>query len=125
MGVLKLQDHLRLKLLVNGVSQIETSSISVEFDSGAQRVDTLEGLAGKTPGSGSVTINVTSAVPIGGPEFDYEGACVRGDYVDMQVPFGAESYIGTGWFQTAQVSQSVNANTEIQFTWIGQFAEPE
>ena len=122
---IKLQDHLRLKLLVNGVFLVTPSSISVEFDSGAQRVDTLEGLAGKTPGSGSVTINCTCAVPLGGPEADFFENCVEGAYADLQVPFGAKSYIGTGWYQTAQISQSVNANTEVQFTWMGQLTKPE
>ena len=122
---LKLTDHLRLKLFVNGDSKIETSSISVQYTSNNQPVETLEGLAGKTPGAGRVTVTVTSAVPIGGPEFDYEGAVVRGDYVELQIPAGAKSYIGTGWFDEATVSQSVNANTEISFTWIGEFAEPQ
>lgn len=120
----RLEDHLLLRLLVNGVFQIKASSVNLEFDSGAQRVDTLEGLAGKTPGSGTVTITGNFAVPIGGPEHDFFTDCVEGAYVEMQVPFGAKSYIGTGWFQTAGISQSVNANTEGTFTWTGEFEKP-
>ncbi len=120
-----LEDHLRLKLLFDGVFQIKPSSIEVSLDSGAQKVTTLEGLAGKTPGAGECNISGTCAVPIGGPEFDFFTACVEGGYHDAQVPFGVKSYIGTGWFQTAVISQSVNQSTEFKFTWIGQFAKPK
>lgn len=117
-------DHLRLALLIQGSYQSTPSSISVEFDSGNQRVDTLEGLAGKTPGSGSVSINATVSIPVSGPEYDFFADCVDGKYVDMQVPFGAKSYIGTGWFQTASISGSANANTEASFSWIGKLEKP-
>jgi hypothetical protein len=120
-----LEDHLRLKLLVDGVFQIKLSTIKVSFDSGAQEVDTLEGLAGKTPGSGKVKITGTGAVPLGGPEFDYPTAVKVGSYHSLQVPFGVKSYIGNGWFQTAELGQSVNQSTEIQFEWTGEFAEPK
>jgi len=118
-----LQDHLRLALLINGVFQLKPSSLEIEWDSGAQRVDTLEGLAGKTPGSGTTNISATGAVAISGPEFDYFSACQRGDYVDMQVPLGFKGYIGNGWFQTAGISQSVNGNTEFKFSWTGEFSK--
>jgi len=118
-----LQDHLRLALLIQGVFQVKPSSIECEWDSGAQRVDTLEGLAGKTPGSGNFTINATGAVPTSGPEYDYFTACQDGRYVDMQVPFGTKSYIGNGWFQTAGIGQSVGQNTEFKFQWVGEFAK--
>jgi hypothetical protein len=121
----KLEDHLRLKLLIDGVFQIKPSQIRVHFASNNQVVTTLEGLAGKTPGSGQVTITVTAAVPTGGTEYNAMKSVVKGDYHDMQVPFGVESYIGTGWFDECDIGQSVNASTEISFTWIGEFAEPK
>jgi hypothetical protein len=120
----RLEDHLRLRLLINGVFQVKPSSVRVQFAPNNNPVDTLEGLAGKTPGSGRVTITVTAAVHIGGPEFDYFGSSTRGDYVEMQVPFGAQSYIGTGWFDDVEIGQSTGANTEVNFTWTGEFAEP-
>lgn len=119
------EDHIRLRLLINGKFQIKPSSIRVAFAANNQVVDTLEGLAGKTPGSGRVTISVTAAVPIGGTEEDYFGDCVKGSYVEMQVPFGAKSYIGTGWYDDVEISQSTGANTEVTFTWQGEFSEPK
>ncbi len=120
-----LADHLRLKLLVDGVFQIKLSTIRMSFDSGAQEVDTLEGLAGKTPGSGKVKITGTGAVPLGGPEFDYLTAVQEGSYHSLQVPFGTKSYIGNGWFGTAELGQSTNQSTEIQFEWTGEFSKPK
>lgn len=120
-----LSDHLRLKLLIGGVFQITPSSIRVAFAANNQVVETLEGLAGKTPGSGRVTITVTAAVPIGGPEVDFFTKCVDGAYDEMQVPFGAKSYIGTGWYDDVEIGQSANANTEVNFTWQGEFAAPK
>lgn len=86
---------------------------------------TLEGLAGKTPGSGKCEISGTCAIPVGGPEFDFMTACVDGSYHTCQVPFGVKSYIGNGWFQTAELGQSVNQATEFQFTWTGEFSLPK
>jgi hypothetical protein len=115
------QDGLRLRLLVDGVHQLLQSDISLEVDGQNQPLETLEGLAGKTPGAGRVTITGTAVVPIGGPEFDYAGAVVSGAYHDLQVPQGPKSYIGTGWFDKATLGQSTGKGTEINFTWIGEF----
>lgn len=121
----QLGDHLRLKLMIDGVAQVKPSSIRVRFEANNQEVDTLEGLAGKTPGSGKVRISCTGAIPIGGPENDWLTSCVEGSYHTMQVPFGVKSYIGNGWFDTAEVGQSVNGSTEISFEWTGEFNAPQ
>lgn len=120
----KQEDHLRLALLIDGVFQVKPSQIRVQFQANNQVVETLEGLAGKTPGSGRVTITATCAVPVGGPEHDFFTDCVKGTYHDLQVPFGAKSYIGTGWFDECDIGQSTNANTEASFTWQGEFSAP-
>lgn len=119
-----LEDHLRLKLLIDGIIQVKPSSIRIHFAANNQVVETLEGLAGKTPGSGRVTITCTTAVGVGGPEHNWFKSVVRGSYHDCQVPFGPLSYIGTGWFDECDAGQSVGQNTEASFTWIGEFAEP-
>jgi len=116
-----LQDHLRLALLVDGVQQIKASDISLKCDGKNQPVETLEGLAGKTGGSGMVTITGTCAIPLGGPEFDFESAVANGTYHTLQVPLGVKSYIGNGWFEDAEVSGSVGKSTEMRFTWMGEF----
>lgn len=116
-----LQDHLKLAVLIDGVAQVEVSNVSVNGDSGAQAVETLEGLAGKTPGSRKLEITGTWGVPLGGLEFDFISACADGSYHDIQIPVGAKSIISSGWFQTTGLSQSVNANTEAHCSFVGTF----
>ncbi len=115
-----LEDHLRLAVLIDGVFQLKVSSVTVNADSGAQAVETLEGLAGKTPGSHRLEISGTWAVPLGGLEFDFISACAEGSYHNIQIPIGSKSLIADGWFQTAGVSQSTNANTEAQMAFTGE-----
>lgn len=112
---------LRLRLLIDGVQQVTQSDISLEIDGQNQPLETLEGLAGKTPGSGKVTITGTQIVPIGGLEFDFVKVAQDGSFHDMQIPIGGKSYIGNGWFDKATISQSTGKGTECQFTWIGEF----
>lgn len=115
-----LQDHLKLAVLIDGVFQAEVSQVEVNGESGAQAVETLQGLAGKTPGSGRVEVNGSWAVPIGGLEFDFFSAAIEGSYHTIQIPLGDKAYIGTGWFQNSSIGQSVNANTEARMSWIGE-----
>lgn len=120
-----LSDSLKMTLLVDGVHQITKSQVSLEWDGKNQPIETLEGLAGKTQGSGQVTITGTGYIPLGGPEFDYPAAVVDGSYHTLQVPLGQKSYIGNGYFDNAKVDGSVGKATEISFTWIGQFNKPK
>ena len=120
-----LTDGLKLRLLIDGVQQIMASDVSLELDGQNQPLETLEGLAGKTPGSGRATVTGTSVVQIGGPEHDFLSSIVEGDYHDLQVPYGTKSYIGTGWFDKATLSQSTGKSTDFQFTWVGEFSKPK
>lgn len=117
----KLEDHLRLALLIDGVFQIKPSTIRVQLSSQNQPVETLEGLAGKTPGSGRCTVTGTAAVPKNGPEEDFFTKVVVGSYHQIQVPMGLKGYIGNGWFDECEIGQSTGQNTEVSFTWIGEF----
>jgi hypothetical protein len=119
-----LQDGLKLRLLVDGVHQVLVNQISLEIDGKNQPLETLEGLAGKTPGAGMATITASAVVPIGGPEEDFFENVVLGSYHDLQVPYGKKSYLGTGWFDKSAIEQSTGKGTEINFTWMGEFAKP-
>ena len=120
-----LRDHARLVLLIDGVYQVSCSGIDISLDSGAQRVDTLEGLAGKTPGAKSLEISGTWAVPIGGLEFDFATAMAEGSYHEIQIPVGGKSIVAKGWFQSGKIGQSTNASTEASATFIGEFEKPQ
>lgn len=115
-----LNDHLALKGLIDGVFQVKATQWQATMNSGAQRVDTLEGFAGKTPGSGDIQITANWAVEIGGlevPLFDY---VAEGSYHEIQIPLGTKSLITQGYFDTAGISQSTNASTEATATFMGE-----
>lgn len=120
-----LKDHLALVGLIDGVYQAKATQWSATFNSGAQRVDTLEGFAGKTPGSGSIEITGNWAVEIGGVEVDIFTYCAEGSYHEIQIPAGTKSIISQGYFDTAGISQSTNASTEATATFIGELQPPQ
>jgi hypothetical protein len=116
-----LSDYARLGIIYNGNALTQVTSVGMTTNSGQNRVDLLnEGLAGFTPGSGDVTIDIGYAIPIGGPEATYQQDCATGTYVTMQVFEGALSYIGRGKIMTNGVSQSVNAAAEGTCQWMGE-----
>lgn len=121
----RLEDHIKLQLLLDGVAQVKVTNISVNGTSGAQAVETLQGLAGKTPGSKKLEISGNFAVALQGLEFDFFTACAQGTYHDLQIPIGSKSIISRGWFDTSGISQGVNAATEATATFIGSFDPPE
>lgn len=119
-----LTDHLRLACIIDGVFQVKVQNFSVNGNSGRQAVETLEGLAGFTPGSKTLEVNGTWAVPVGGPEFDFMTAAANGTIHEIQIPIGVKTIISKGVFLTAGFSQSVNAATEHTMTFMGEFEAP-
>jgi hypothetical protein len=90
-------------------------------NSGQNRVDLLnEGLAGFTPGSGDVSLQIGFAVPKGGQEYPWQQKCATGAYVAMQVIIGAQQYAGVGKFLDVNINQSVNASVEGTANWLGE-----
>jgi hypothetical protein len=113
-------DHLRLTCLVDGVKQIKVTQVRVSPKGQNQKVETLEGLVGKTPGSKFVEVSANWALPISGLEFDVVGAIADGSYHEVQVPLGSKSFVAKGWFEEGEIGQSTNANTEVSATFIGE-----
>jgi len=121
-----LQDYAKIPVFYNGGSVMQYTSIRMTTNSGQQRVDLLqEGLAGFTPGSGDTEIELGIAIPIGGPEYDYQQDCASGAYVTFQVGVGKVGYIGRGKIQSTQINQSVNAASEGTVTWLGELKQLE
>lgn len=116
-----LQDFARLGLAVDSNVLTQITSLKATWNSGQNRVDLLnEGLAGFTPGSGDVEIDVGYVVPIGGMEDDFTGKLVPGAYVTMQLFIGPKDYVGRGKIITCEVGQTVNAATEGTLHWMGE-----
>lgn len=116
-----LQDHATVVVIVNGNPIENITRCSITTDSGQQRVDVIkQGLAGFTPGTGSVKVSLGYTIPIGGAEFDYQENCADGAYVKMQVGRANKDYIGLGKILTNEESQSVGASMEGTIEWEGE-----
>lgn len=106
----------RLPVFVNGVPLEEVTQIDVTFDSGRTEVYTqTKGLAGWAEGAKMVTISVTCAIPVEGPEFDSWGATNSGEIVTIQVGVGRGDYAQAGKVINTNLSGSVNNPTEHKF----------
>ncbi len=121
----KLEDHLALGCLLDGVAQVKLTNISTNFQSGAQDVETFQGFSGKTPGSRKLEVTANWAVALNGLEFSFIKAIALGTYHDLQIPVGADSVISRGYFRDGGLSRSVNSATEATATFVGTFDPPE
>jgi hypothetical protein len=113
------REHARLAAFVDGTYLIELTSITFGTESGQIRVDTFEGLAGFTPGSGKTTVKLELAVPISGQEFPFQETCADGTLLPIQIPVGQKSFMGIGKLMDVEISQSVNAAASESVTWEG------
>lgn len=119
-----LQEHASLRAFVDGTYLVELTSITFRTESGQIRVETMEGLAGFTPGSGVCTVELGLAIPIGGQEHGFQQLCAQGAYVAIQIPVGQEgSYAGKGKIMNVELRQSVNASAEQTVSWEGELGE--
>jgi hypothetical protein len=121
-----LQDYANVSVLYNGNPLEEVTSCEMTTNSGQQRIDTLsKGLSGFTPGAGDVTISIGYAIPIGGPEDNFQQNCAVGAYATLQIGVGPANYVGTGKIMSVSESQSVGASMEGTFEWVGELKARE
>ena len=121
-----LQDYAKGYVMMDGNPLAEVTSIERVTESGQQEIETLEnGLSGFTPGGGRLRQTIGYVVPIGGTEDTFQKKCVKGSYVQIQCGFGPESTVSTGKIMTDTTSQSVGANVEGSFEWLGPPVEQE
>jgi hypothetical protein len=113
------REHARLAVFVDGTYLVEVTSITFTTESGQIRVDTFEGLAGFTPGSGKCTVKLELGIPISGQEYPFQEACADGLLVPIQIPVGQKSFMGLGKFMDVEISQSVNASASESVSWEG------
>jgi hypothetical protein len=115
-----LQDYALLKSAMNGDAMVQVKGIRHNTEGNHQPVELLEsGLAGFTPGSPTVEIQIDYAIPIGGPEENFQAMCVNGDYVDMQIFQGRLQWSGRGKIMSNQVTSQQGQSTEGTFTFRG------
>jgi hypothetical protein len=116
---------LQLQVLVDGVTQLLLQNVTVNWDAQKQPVETMRGLAGFTPGAKRITIQATSAVRTGGPEFDAFESASGDTQHEIQVPYGPKTIVSEGEIMSGSLSGSVNASTEHQFEFMGTYNPPK
>jgi hypothetical protein len=116
----QLQDYAILKSAMNGDALVQVTSIEHDTEGNHQPVELLEaGLAGFSPGTPVVQVTIGYAIPIGGPEENFQRMCVNGDYVDMQIFQGRLSFAARGKVMNNRVSSQTGQATQGTFTWRG------
>lgn len=110
----------RLPVFVNGVPLEEVTQIEATLDSGRTEIYTqTKGLAGWAEGAKMVTVTVTSAIPVGGPEVDTWALANSGEVTTLQVGVGRGDYAQAGKVINTNLSGSVNNPVEHRFEWHG------
>lgn len=102
------------------------TSASMVTDGGKTPINLLEeGLAGFSPGSGSVTVTLGYALPMGGQEYPYQQKVTRDEDVQLQIRWGAEQYAALGQLTNDEKNRNVDAPTEGTVNWTGVLDEME
>jgi len=120
-----LSDHMRMAVVIDSVFSGTVQDIQVNGKSGAQAVETLQGLAGKTPGNKSLTITGKWSVPIIGIEFPIMTYVAEGSYHEVQIPVGDVTIVSSGWFDEFTLGGSTGQSTEFSATFMGELNPPE
>ena len=119
-------DKATLKIFYDGDPLTQVTSIQKTTEGGQIEVDLIEtGLGGFTPGAGRVRISIGYAIPLEGPEKDFDSDVANGAYRTLQLSQGNKYYIGRGKVMDSDVSQSAGANTEGSFNWTGELKPNE
>lgn len=112
----------KLFLFIDGDKIGRVQDISAKTESGKVHVMDIEkGLAGFHVGAGKVTVSGTCYIPIGGMEqFNFwNAASQNGEVHEVEVAIGAERYISEGIFDDAEITGSVDKETQVKFTFTG------
>lgn len=114
------QDYALVKLFLNGAAVTQITRIRRMLDAQNQPIQLMnEGLGGWSHGMGISRVEWDAPVPIGGPEFDYEGIAARREFVELQVFVGRASVASLGKIQTTELEGAVGTPTAYSITWEG------
>jgi hypothetical protein len=95
-------------------------SAEKQLESGKTEILTFEGLLGFDTGPGSVTINLTLAIPSTGPEFDFDAWANSQEYLKLQIGFGPNVYAQKGAVISYTEGKSgVDASPTMSVVWKG------
>lgn len=102
----------------------EATSLSVTNAANSNAVTTMKkGLAGRSRGAPTTSIQVENAVPKAGMEAEFVEKCVQDADVTITHLFGKRRYIYEGWIEEVATTQGTDAATSLSFTFMGKLAK--
>jgi hypothetical protein len=121
-----LTKYARTAVALDGTWLKYLTSASMSTDAGKTPINLLEeGLSGFSPGSGSVTVTLSYAIPVGGQEYPFQQKATRDEDVQLQIRWGAEQYAALGQITTDEKTRNTDSPTEGTVTWVGVLDELE
>jgi len=119
--------YTRALITVNGNLLAEEASVTVTQNSGAQVVNTVaKGFAGVSPGAGNTEIDVDSAVPARGFEFDPTQPMYNNEPVEVGVTLSDGSTLTVkGFIMSQNFKHAVNSESMLSFKFQGGIAKFE
>lgn len=115
-----LQTYEKGALFADGQLLVETTNFSVSIDSKAQEINTMQkGFAGMSPGSEMTQVEVTSALPRAGVDYDSLTKLQGLKVVEMVLFAGAKKWSTKGYVTNMQMQFGADRASEVSFTFKG------
>jgi hypothetical protein len=115
-----LQIYERGALFADNQLLAECMNITVNLDAKLNPINTMQkGFAGVSPGSEESTIDVASALPRAGIEYDAIAAMQGVDIVEMVIFAGAKKFKFSGFITKTTLSLGADRAAEFSFSFIG------
>lgn len=111
-----LQKYTQVEVYINGSKLSEATSVSVDFDSKAQIVETLtKGFAGVSDGARAIMISVSNAVPSATFEYDPSTVIKTLEPVEITLYAAGKTLATDGVVMKASFGGAVNSPSGISF----------
>lgn len=121
-----LQQYTKASVYIDSAQLTEESSVSVKHMSGAKEVNTVaKGLAGFSPGSPRIEIQVKNAVPAAGFEYVPFAKIRDLQVVEISIFAATKTLTTKGVITESNFSHAVDNESTLDFTAICQYAEFE
>jgi hypothetical protein len=105
-------------ILYRGTPVLQSSSISVDYDSGNKDVDTLLlGRAGHSRGPKKYTVNVENPIPAAGFEFDWDALAFAQGEVELSFRLAGKTWNFIGDIRTSGLKSGVDSANAQSFVY--------
>lgn len=115
----ELQIYDRGSLFFEHILQAECQTFSVDNDPQLSEINTMKGFAGMSPGPKKVKIDVSSAIPRPGVEYDALQAMEDVAIVEFVCFLGGKKLKSKGFITNVKISSGADKAAEYSFSYIG------